>query len=94
VTPHEPPPEPLPSAEAGTAADTSGEPAQVWYRTPWAMGAGILIVGLLAGVVWYVIKRRYDDVMEGLEEFEEEEDGEEEEEDDEEEETTVRRRRK
>jgi len=54
--------------------------AGAWFESPYVLGGGLLLIVGLTGVILFVIKRRYDDVMEGLEEFDEEYLGEEEEE--------------
>lgn len=52
----------------GEGVASSGE--EPWYKTRWhlAGGAAILVLGLAIGVA-LVIRKRYSDVMEGMEEF-------------------------
>jgi hypothetical protein len=54
-----------------------------WYQSPWVIGIGVLTLGLVAGVVSWLIKRRYEEESEELEaDYLEEEDEDEDEEED------------
>lgn len=67
----------------GEAAGHEGE--MPWYQSPWVLGIGVLTLGLVAGVVSWMIKRRYEEESEELEaEYlaDEDEDEDEEEDDD------------
>jgi hypothetical protein len=44
--------------------------------SPYIFGGGLALIAALTGIAMFVIKRRYDDVMGGLEEFDELPDGE------------------
>jgi len=45
--------------------------------SPYIFGGGLALIAVLTGIAMFVIKRRYDDVMGGLEEFDELPDGDE-----------------
>ena len=64
-------------AEGEAAAQTP------WYQSPWVLGIGVLALGLVAGVVSWLIKRHYENKSEELEAdlLEDEEEDEDEDED-------------
>jgi hypothetical protein len=84
---HERAGEEAPGAGEGHGAAALGEEgheAQLpWYQSPWVLGSGVLALGLVAGVISWLIKRRYEEESEELEAdyLEEEEEEEDEEED-------------
>ena len=72
--------------EEGHGAGADHEGQVPWYQSPWVLGIGVLTLGLVAGVISWMIKRRYEEESEGLEaDYLEEEEEEEEEEEDEDE---------
>jgi hypothetical protein len=80
--------EEAPAAGEGHGAAAPGgeghEAQPPWYHSPWVLGSGVLALGLVAGVVSWLIKRRYEEESEELEAdyLEEEEEEEEDEEED------------
>ncbi|MBM3278608.1 MAG: hypothetical protein FJY95_11100 [Candidatus Handelsmanbacteria bacterium] len=51
--------ETLPVVAPGEAESYEG--AVPWYYSPWVLGTGLLTLGLVAGVISWLIKRRYEE---------------------------------
>lgn len=65
------------------AAESEAAGQLPWYQSPWVLGTGVLTLGLVAGVVSWLIKRRYEEESEELEaDYLEDEDEDEDEEED------------
>ena len=54
-------------AAGGHSAEGEAAAQAPWYQSPWVLGLGVLALGLVAGVVSWLIKRRYEAESEELE---------------------------